>query len=348
MDLPPLSFHAILEDQWAEEEELEETETVLKVVPPAYPKYLDVFSKVKSEKLPPHRACDHHIDLGSFLPLVGVIYSLSNQESGTLWAYISENKKVGGLHLCLDYRKLNAVTRKNRYPVPRMNQLLTIFNSSTMLSKIDLHGAYNLLRMKERNKHLTSFKAKYGSYEYLGMPFGHTNTPASFQNLAGWPIYHMPCHAGTTCTQRGGGLHQQEPSKFSSRWKDKDYKEIRKKLARGESYSDYSLEPQAKLLLFKYRVVIPSNEEIQLNILQKHHDSPFTGHPGQEKTLNIIKRDFNWAGMSQFIKDYVLSCQRCSRNEKIHHKEFGLLKPLQIPSGPWNSLSMDFITQLPH
>ncbi|MBW0491545.1 hypothetical protein O181_031260, partial [Austropuccinia psidii MF-1] len=130
-------------------------------------------------------------------------------------------------------------------------------------------------------------------------------------------------------------------------WQDKDYKEILKQLARGESVPDYSLEPQAKLLLFKDRVVIPSNEELQLNILQKHHDSPLAGHPGQEKTLKLIKRDFYWAGMNQFIKDYVSSFQQCSRNKNIHHKKFGLLKPLQIPSGPWNSLSMDFITQLP-
>ncbi|MBW0529962.1 hypothetical protein O181_069677 [Austropuccinia psidii MF-1] len=130
-------------------------------------------------------------------------------------------------------------------------------------------------------------------------------------------------------------------------WQDKDYKEILKQLERGESVSDYSLEPQAKLLLFKERVVVPRNEEMQLNILQKHHESPLAGHPGQEKTLKLIKRDFYWAGMNKFIKDYVSSCQQCSRNKNIHHKNFGLLNPLQILSGPWNSLSMDFITQFP-
>ncbi|MBW0515021.1 hypothetical protein O181_054736 [Austropuccinia psidii MF-1] len=86
MDLPPFSFHATLEEQWDEEEEPEEIETVLKVVPPAYHQYFDVFSKVKAEKLPPHRACDHHIELEGLLPPVCVIYSLSNQESETLWA----------------------------------------------------------------------------------------------------------------------------------------------------------------------------------------------------------------------------------------------------------------------
>ncbi|MBW0543241.1 hypothetical protein O181_082956 [Austropuccinia psidii MF-1] len=94
-------------------------------------------------------------------------------------------------------------------------------------------------------------------------------------------------------------------------WQDKDYKEILKQLERGESVSDYSLEPQAKLLLSKDRVVVPSNEGIKLNILQKRYDSPLAGHPGQEKTLKLIKRDFYWAGMNQFIKDYLSSFQQC-------------------------------------
>ncbi|MBW0542767.1 hypothetical protein O181_082482 [Austropuccinia psidii MF-1] len=94
-------------------------------------------------------------------------------------------------------------------------------------------------------------------------------------------------------------------------------------------------------------VVVPNDPKIQLSILQKSHDSPLAGHSGQEKTLKPVKRDFHWSGMTQFIKDYVSSCQQCSRNTNIHHKKFGLLKPLPIPNGPWICLSMDFITQLP-
>ncbi|MBW0557242.1 hypothetical protein O181_096957 [Austropuccinia psidii MF-1] len=81
--------------------------------------------------------------------------------------------------------------------------------------------------------------------------------------------------------------------------------------------------------------------------LKKPHESPLAGHPGQEKNLKLVKQDFHWSGMTQFIKDYVSSCQECSRNKIIHHKKFGLLKPLPIPNGPWICLSMDFITQLP-
>ncbi|MBW0570469.1 hypothetical protein O181_110184 [Austropuccinia psidii MF-1] len=212
MDLPPSSYQDSLEELWDEEEEPEERETVMKVVPSVYHQYLDVFFKVKSEKLPPHCACDHPIKLEGPLSPVGVIYSLSKQESDTLRAYISENvekgfiwpsssstgapvlfvkKKDGGLRLCVDYRKLNAVTRKNKYPVPPMNQLLTVFNGSSIFSKIDLRCAYNLLRIKEGDEHLTCFRTKYGSYEYLVMPFGLTNAPASFQNLVNDIFYYL-------------------------------------------------------------------------------------------------------------------------------------------------------------
>ncbi|MBW0468432.1 hypothetical protein O181_008147 [Austropuccinia psidii MF-1] len=134
----------------------------MKVFPSAYHQYFNVFSKLKAEKNPPHHACDHHFNLEGSLPPVGVIYSLSNQQSDTLRAYISEDlekgfilpsssptgapvlfgkKKDCGLCLCVDYCKLNDVTRKNKYPVPPMNQLLTVFDDSSIFFKIDLRGA---------------------------------------------------------------------------------------------------------------------------------------------------------------------------------------------------------------
>ncbi|MBW0508646.1 hypothetical protein O181_048361 [Austropuccinia psidii MF-1] len=186
MDIPPSSYHDSLEELWDEEEDQEEIETMIKAFTSVYHQYFDVFYKVKAEKLPPHRTCDHHIELEGSLPPVGVIYSVSNQESDTLRAYISDNvekgfiqpsssptgapalffkKKDSGLCLCVDYRKLNAVTRTNKYPVPPMNQLLTVFNFSYIIFKIYLCGAYNLLRMKQGDENLTCFRTNYGSYE---------------------------------------------------------------------------------------------------------------------------------------------------------------------------------------
>ncbi|MBW0541201.1 hypothetical protein O181_080916 [Austropuccinia psidii MF-1] len=185
MDLFPLSFHASLEEKCNYGEEPGGIKTVMKVVPPSYHHHLDVFSKVKAEKLTPHHTCDHHIKLEGSLPPVDVIYFLSNHESETLCAYISENlekalirpsssstgkpvlfvkKNDDGLHLCFDYHKLNVVTRKKRYPVTPMNQFLTILNSYITFFKIEFHGAYDLLRIEEGDENLTTFRTKYGSY----------------------------------------------------------------------------------------------------------------------------------------------------------------------------------------
>ncbi|MBW0586033.1 hypothetical protein O181_125748, partial [Austropuccinia psidii MF-1] len=130
-------------------------------------------------------------------------------------------------------------------------------------------------------------------------------------------------------------------------WHDSQCISILQELGKGKSAQDYSFDSYSQLLLFKDQVVVPNDPTIQLRILQKRHDSPLAGHPGQEKTLKPVKQDFHWSGMTQFIKDYVSSCQQCLRNKDINHKKFGLLKPLPTPNGPWICLSMDFITQLP-
>ncbi|MBW0475908.1 hypothetical protein O181_015623 [Austropuccinia psidii MF-1] len=105
-----------MKEQWDEGEEPEEIETVLKVVPSSYRQYLDVFSKVKAEKPPPHHACDHHIEMEGSLPPVGVIYFLSNHESEKLWAYISEHINLCGAYNLLRIKEggehLNAFRTK--------------------------------------------------------------------------------------------------------------------------------------------------------------------------------------------------------------------------------------------
>ncbi|MBW0521335.1 hypothetical protein O181_061050 [Austropuccinia psidii MF-1] len=113
-------------------------------------------------------------------------------------------------------------------------------------------------------------------------------------------------------------------------WQDSQYRSILQELGKGKSIQDYSLDSSSQILLLKDWVVVPNDPTIQLIILQKHHDSPLAGHPGKEKTLKLVKWDVHWSGMTQFIKDYVSSCQQCSRNKNIDHKKFGLLKPLPI------------------
>ncbi|MBW0514408.1 hypothetical protein O181_054123 [Austropuccinia psidii MF-1] len=92
-------------------------------------------------------------------------------------------------------------------------------------------------------------------------------------------------------------------------WQGSQYRSILQELGKGKSVQYYSLDYLSQLLLFKDWVVVQNDPIIQLSILQKRHNSPQAGHPGQYKTLTLVKRGLHWSGLTQFIKDYVPSYQ---------------------------------------
>ena len=93
-------------------------------------------------------------------------------------------KKIDGtLRLCVDYRQLNKMTVKNKYPLPRINDLFNQLNGASVFSKIDLRSEYHQLRIKDADAHKTAFRTRYGHYVFLVMPFGLTNTYVAFMYL---------------------------------------------------------------------------------------------------------------------------------------------------------------------
>ena len=106
-------------------------------------------------------------------------------------------------------------------------------------------------------------------------------------------------------------------------------------------------EYQNGLLTYDGLIWIPNNDELRLEILKQHHDHELAGHPGRERTLELIKRNFYWPQQRQYVNRYVDNCDTCRRIKPTRHAPFGLLKPLKPPDRPWNSLSMDFVTGLP-
>ena len=155
--------------------------------------------------LAPHRPYDLKIDLEEgAVPLVTPMYPLSQVELQTLCEFIEEHlrasfirsttsphgapvlfvkKKDGGLCLCIDFRGLNKISKKDRYPLLFISDLLSTAGKARIYTTIDLQHTYHLVCIAEGDEWKTAFRTRYGSFEWLVMPFGLTNAPAAFQQF---------------------------------------------------------------------------------------------------------------------------------------------------------------------
>jgi hypothetical protein len=104
---------------------------------------------------------------------------------------------------------------------------------------------------------------------------------------------------------------------------------------------------QKGALRFRGAIYVPPDQAVRMEIFKICHDDPLAGHFGHKKTLELIQRKYYWPGLDQETREYVRSCDMCQRVKPARHKPHGEMQGLPLPTGPFKSISMDFITDLP-
>ena len=174
--------------------------------------YKDVFEDLPPG-LPPTRGCPFSINTGENPPVSGRAYRLTPKEKEQAEAQIKEylakgwirpskspygaailfvQKKDGSLRMCVDYRGLNRVTIKDKYPLPRIDDLVDKLFEATVFSSLDLQSGYHQIRIAEQDVHKTAFITPQGLFEYHVMPFGLCNAPSAFQRQMNNMLGHLP------------------------------------------------------------------------------------------------------------------------------------------------------------
>ena len=167
--------------------------------------YRDVFPDELPRELPPKRTHDHRIEIfPDAQPVYKTTYRMSPSELTELKKQLDEllelglirpsvspygapvlfvRKKDGSKRLCIDYRQLNAQTIKNVYALPRCDELFDQLRGARVFSKLDLRSGYHQIRIAPEHIERTAFNTRYGHYEFLVLPFGLTNAPATFMAM---------------------------------------------------------------------------------------------------------------------------------------------------------------------
>ncbi|GBG84219.1 hypothetical protein CBR_g38191 [Chara braunii] len=281
--------------------------------------------------------------------------------------------------MCIDYRGLNRITRKNVYPLPRIDDLLDVAGGCKVFSKIDLKSGYHQIEVDPADQHKTAFKTRDGLYEFTVMPFGLMNAPATFQSLMDKVLReqigrfvvvylddilifsnsmeeHLKHLEEVLTILKKTQLHLNlEKSEFG---KDSV-------IYLGHRLSAADLEPEATKvevirnwpqpvnirelrsflgLASYYRKFVPRFSIVARALSRlTSKNVPYSWDTACTIAFQALKDAlFDWSGMKGTAEKFVAECQVCQRIKPCRQKSMGLLTPLPIPDGLGESVSIDF------
>ncbi|UYV67231.1 K02A2.6-like, partial [Cordylochernes scorpioides] len=278
--------------------------------------------------------------------------------SSSPWSFpvILVKKRDGKYRFCVDYRKLNNVTVKDVYPIPRIDEVMDTLQGSIYFSAIDLRSGYWQVEVEERDKEKTAFTTAHGLYEFNVLPFGLCNAPATFErnmeNMLGnlrWQIClcylddviiyspDFPTHlrrleAVFKCFRESNLRLNDKKCRFA-------FEELEIIGYITSKHEKPNPEGRAWLL------VIP--EKKKREIMKEYHNHMSNGHLGVARTMYRIKNKYFWPSMLKDVSEFVKTCHLCQSRKGSNQLPSGLLQPIPPANFPFERIGIDFVGPLP-
>ncbi|GJT72178.1 putative reverse transcriptase domain-containing protein [Tanacetum coccineum] len=351
--------------------------------------------------LPPARPVEFQIDLiPGAAPVARAPYQLASSEMKELLEQLQElsdkgfirptsspwgapvlfvKKKDGSFRMCIDYKELDKLTVKNRYPLLRIDDLFDQLQGSSIYSKIDLRSGYHQLRVREQDISKKAFRTRYGHYEFQVMPFGLTNAPADkkeheehlkailellkkeklyakFSKCEFWIPKRrwLELLSDYDCDIR---YHPGKANVVADALSQAHIEALKPKNLENEDVGGMirkdipkeKLKPRADgVLCLNGRSWLPCYGDLRSVIMHESHKSKYSIHPSSDKMYQDMKKLYWWPNMKAAITTYVSKCLTCAKVKAEHQRPSGLLVQPAIPKWKWDNITMDFITKLPN
>nr|GEY32370.1 hypothetical protein [Tanacetum cinerariifolium] len=319
----------------------------------------EVFPKDLSG-IPPARQVEFQIDLvPGDAPTARAPYQLAPSEMKEL-----AEQKDGSFRMCIDYCELNKLTVKNRYPLPRIDDLFDQLQGSSVYSKIDLRSSHHQLRFHKENIPKTMFRTRYGHYEFQVMHFGLTNAPVVFMDLMNrvckpyMDKFMIVFIDDILIYSKNKEEHEGNLKLLSELLKKEEFKGIHVDPAKIESTKDWASPKNPT----EIRQFLRLEETAFQLIKQKLCSAPIlalpkgsenfivycdASHKGLGAVLMQNEKLYRWPNIKADIATYVSKFLTFSKVKAEHQKSSGLLVQPEISKWKWEKITMDFLTKLP-